>query len=772
MAQTIGEYLYRIAWSLDKSGAANLKKEGDAAQKSVDSLGKSLDKTEREAKDLTRAADKTAPAVRDVGRASEAARTETDKLNATAGAVTSTLKRMVAGLASIAAVKRAFSAIINTATSMDALANAAAAAGASAAGMARIAYAADLAGVQAGEMDTALKGVRQTAAQAAAGIGAGAKAWKQIGISTRDENGNLKDTARLIDELGVKFAQMDEGRATALGKMLKLTPMVVSALRSGMMDYAREFDQALGAMTPTFDEAVKAAQRLHAAQSRLTRVSTLLWQGIASRFFEPFEKAFDTLRKTIITNQAALVRFGAAVIQPLAYMLTGLAESVSVVSNALSVLTAGFDTLGPVAQTAVQALIYGGLAYLMVLRKITMAQIVAAATNPFVLIGAAIVAVLMLLDDFAVAMRGGKSYFDWGPVVEFAKKVREFGSEIVDWFKALPDKIRDGITAIGQRLRDMWTSTIEWMSAKWDAFVKTITGWMPDGLKRQLGIHVEGDVETPDQVRTRAIDAEYNRRVAEDPEQGAGWSADDFKRLRDTIAAEYDAAHPAPAAPAPQAAAPAAEVAAQPQPVAVTASTPDVTLSPTIRADGTAAAETPETPEIKLPEIKLPEIPAPEVTVNVTPQAVRAGDVTVQGSAAQPAPVVPTPAQFAQAVAGMVKPAGSPSAAAPAAGGAVDLSKIGSALNSAGAVREAIKAQPLGTTTVTNNNDNSRKYDIPVTVNNQTTVNVQTMDGSGSSIADQVGSAVDASNAKLVRDMQSPLAAIADDDAGGVSSES
>ena len=52
-----------------------------------------------------------------------------------------------------------------------------------------------------------------------------------------------------------------------------------------------------------------------------------------------------------------------------------------------------------------------------------------------------------------------------------------------------------------------------------------------------------------------------------------------------------------------------------------------------------------------------------------------------------------------------------------------------------------------------------------------TAVNVPTMDGSGSSIADQVGAAVDSSNAKLVRDMQSPLAAIADDDAGGMTTE-
>ena len=165
MAQTIGEYLYRIAWSLDRFGAANLKKEGDTAQKSVDGLGKSLDKTEQEAKDLTRAADKTAPAVREVGRASDDTRRETERLDSTAQQVTSSLKRMVAGLVSIAAVKRAFSAIISTATEMDALANSAAAVGASAAGMARLAYATDLAGVNASEMDSALKGVRQSAAQ-------------------------------------------------------------------------------------------------------------------------------------------------------------------------------------------------------------------------------------------------------------------------------------------------------------------------------------------------------------------------------------------------------------------------------------------------------------------------------------------------------------------------------------------------------------------------------------------------------------------------------
>ena len=644
MAQTIGEYLYRIAWSLDKSGAANLKKEGDAAQKSVDGLGKSLDKTEQEAKDLTRAADKTAPAVREVGRASDDTRRETERLDSTAQQVTSSLKRMVAGLASIAAVKRAFSAIISTATEMDALANSAAAVGASAAGMARLAYATDLAGVNASEMDSALKGVRQSAAQAAAGIGAGVEAWRMIGISTRDENGNLKDTTRLIDELGVKFAQMDEGRAQALGKLLHMTPAVIGALRNGMMDYAKEFDGALGAMTPTFDEAVKAAQRLHSAQSRLQHIMSLLWQGIASRFFEPFERAFDSLRRTIVINQAALVRFGAAVLQPLALLLSGVAESVSVVSNALSVLTSAFDALGPVAQLAVQTLLWGAAAYLLVLKRLTVAQIVAAATNPFVLIGAAIVAVLLLLDDFAVAMRGGKSYFDWTPVVKFAEKVRTFGDDVVKWFKALPDKISEAFKSFGDKIKAMWTDVVNWLSSKWDSFIQTVTGWMPDSLKKQLGIKVEGASPAPE-FKAASVSPAVARVLDTDPQRQA-----------------------------------------------------------LVRQLGGV-------------------VPPGRLMTALADAQARAGGST------------------------MITEGGS-------------VSTVINNMAAGGRVLGA--AQPLGSTTINSTDDHSRKYDIPITVNNSPTVNITNM-GGGESNAGQITGALDASNAKLVRDMQSPLSAIADE---------
>ena len=270
----------------------------------------------------------------------------------------------------------------------------------------------------------------------------------------------------------------------------------------------------------------------------------------------------------------------------------------------------------------------------------TLAQIAAAATNPFVLIGAAIVAVLLLLDDFATAMRGGKTYFNWDPAIKIFKSLREWGTTIEEWITSLPDKISKALTGIWETLRGWWTTAIDWMSKKWDSFIQTVTGWMPDALKKQIGISVEGSTTSAPQF-------------------------------------------------APVSASPVVARALNgPAPIAVPAATPGRLM--TALADAQA----------------------------------RAGGST------------------------MINEGGS-------------VSTVINNMAAGGRVLGA--AQPLGSTTINSTDDHSRKYDIPVTVTNSTTVNVTTTSTDAGSIADQVGSAVDTSNAKLVRDMQSPLSAIADE---------
>lgn len=495
--KTIGEYLYKIAWLLDKKGAEALKKEGDSAQKSVTDLGKSLDKAEKEAKDFSAAGDKAARSERDVGTAARQSAKDLEKAQSATKRLSDSLNGYMKAALSFMAIRRAFSAIVSTATQMDALANAAAAVGASASGMARLAYAADLAGVDAAEMEIALKGVRQTAAQAAAGLGAGAKAWALIGIKTRDENGNLKDTTRLIDELGAKFAQMDEGRAQALGKLLKMTPAVIGALRNNMMSYGREYDQMLGKMTPSFEEGVKAAQEMHAAQSRLLRISQLLWQGIVGRLFRQIGKAFDRIRRAFIENQAAVSSFATTVLYPLAAGFDMLAHAITFCSRLLSLF---HEALGDLSGPAEKLLVWGG-SFLLLLKKIGKASLLASLGSPFFRIAAGIILVLLLLEDLYVAMKGGRSAINWKPMIEFFKKIKDKGKSIVDWFKALPDKIGEAVESIRKKFVVMWTALMARLGEMWDAFIRKVTGWMPDPVKKAVGI-----VElTPEEQRHEAV---------------------------------------------------------------------------------------------------------------------------------------------------------------------------------------------------------------------------------------------------------------------------
>ena len=340
-----------------------------------------------------------------------------------------------------------------------------------------------------------------------------------------------------------------------------------------------------------------------------------------------------------------------------------MAESVSAGSNALSVLTSAFDALGPVAQSAVQTLLWGAAAYLLVLKRITVAQITAALTNPFVRIGAVIAGVLLLLDDFAVFMRGGKSYINWGPVAEFFKKIRDFGT--MDWFKALPDKITEAFKSFGDKIKAMWTDVVNWLSSKWDAFIQTVTGWMPDSLKKQLGIKAEGDAAAAPEFKAASATPAVTQVLDTDPQRQA--------IIR-------QAGGVVPAAPA------------------------------------------------------APVAPPPGRVMTALLQAERAASPAVS--------------------------AGVQPGAAPVVAGAQSWTNIVN--NAAAAGRTLSAAQPLGSTNITNNIDAQKKYDVNIPVTNNTTVNITNMAGDSQTNAAQVTDAVDNANAKLVRDVQTPLAAIAD----------
>jgi hypothetical protein len=72
-------------------------------------------------------------------------------------------------------------------------------------------YAADMSGVSSEQLGVGLKKLSQTAVDAFQGIGAGADAFEALDISVKDSEGNLKNNAKLLDELADRFSSLPDG---------------------------------------------------------------------------------------------------------------------------------------------------------------------------------------------------------------------------------------------------------------------------------------------------------------------------------------------------------------------------------------------------------------------------------------------------------------------------------------------------------------------------------------------------------------------------------
>ena len=706
-SKTIGTYLYKIGWEISKAGIRLLKTEGDAAQKAVDKLGSAIDKGEKETKELTAAAEKAAPAVKKVGQESTETAKKIDESAQKVSSLETMVKKFVATVGTVATVKRVFGAIISASAQMDALAHSAEAVGATAAGMARLAYATDLAGVNAGEMDAALRAIRTSAAQAAAGLGIGAKIWSLIGIRTRDENGNLKDTTKLIDELGEKFSVMDEGRAQALGKLLRISPAVVTALRGGLRDASLEYDRFLGPLAKDFDELSKKAMGFTDARTRLSHTVTLMWRLIASRFFDPFAQNFDRIRRAIVENSAGIQIFVSTVLKPLSYGVSYLAAMCEAAGRSISLITEALDGLSMPAKV----LLGFAAAYVIWLRKITMAQIMAAATNPFVLWAVAISALLLVLDDLYVAMKGGRSAINWKPLILFFRDIKERGKAIVDWFKNLPDRAKDGISNIAKKFKEMWNSVLEFFEEGWKKLIKKITDFIPEPLKKFFNIQPEATEQERDAKQLE------NQKEARRQELLSTVFAGDpagYEKAAAQVEQEFAAKTSAAPVEKTQAATPAAN-----------------------QQSGDKPAATAEKPA------------APIVFNPATPQAAPESERKAYAAAVPVAPSVQMVEKFAGAMIGR--------GAERVATFTNSMSKT--ALNT----ERVIEKTPALGAPVTNNIDRHKDVKVEMPVTNNTNVNV-TVQGDAGDVAGAVSRAVDDGNATLIRNLQTPVAAITGDD--------
>lgn len=318
------------------------------------------------------------------------------------------------GAAIIGAAGGVFAFVASTTQAADALLDMNAETGISVEAIQELGFAAALSGSSTEAMAASLNGLSKIAGDAARGLGRGRKAFEDLGISVKDAGGNVKTADVLFNELRESFARLgtDRGTQKSIIASLGLDPSTLQLLNATSEEIGAltEKARALGIVTTEQAEAAAAFQdSLDTAKFAVSALS----QQIAINLAPATQKITDGFTEFLIANQdlikGGLIWLG-EVIQSTAGFVTRMAPLVLALGAAFVV-----------AQLAT-----GGFATIM-----------GFILSPVVLIAAAIVALLLIVDDLLTALDGGQSviadffmeFFGWDivPVLQ----------GIVDAFKAM-----------------------------------------------------------------------------------------------------------------------------------------------------------------------------------------------------------------------------------------------------------------------------------------------------------------------------------------------
>jgi len=346
------------------------------------------------------------------------------------------------GAAIIGAAGGVFAFVASTTEAADALTDMNAETGISVEAIQELGFAAMMSGSSAEAMTASLSGLSKVAGDAARGLGRGRKAFDDLGISVKDASGNVKTADVLFNDLRESFARLGTDKATqkSIIASLGLDPSTLQLLNATSEEIGTlvEKSRALGIVTT--EQAEKAAAFQDSLDTAKFAVSALS-QQIAINLAPSMQGITDGFVEFLIANKD-LIKNG---LQYLGEVITATAGFIV----RMTPLVLGLGSAFIVAKLAT-----GGFA-----------AILGFVTSPVVLITAAIVALLLIVDDLIAAFQGGQSV-----IADFFMEF--FGIDIVPIMHGIVDAFMDmvdAVLAVLQPLFDSW-------SAMFDAVIKLFKG--------------------------------------------------------------------------------------------------------------------------------------------------------------------------------------------------------------------------------------------------------------------------------------------------------
>ncbi|HDR1941323.1 tail length tape measure protein [Pasteurella multocida] len=281
---------------------------------------------------------------------------------------------------------------------------------------------AELNGSSSEAAQSSIKGLSKAIGDAAVGVGRGAKAFEDYGLSAKDAEGNVKDSLTVMGELSDKMQSMSRQEQIAMLSKLGIDASMIQILRLGKQELAElmaERDKmTLGVGTK---ENAQIAADFKDSLTNLSQMTKAVGEYLSLKFAPAIQRMIDRFKNWFVVNNDLIKKGLNALGDSLAWVIDFFARTVGITDDLIS-NTIGWEN----------AIYLVGVALIWLSRK----MIIAFATNPIMWVIAAITGLFLLVDDFLSFLRGEESLFGefWGKCVAGIKWVNKKWKELLEWF--------------------------------------------------------------------------------------------------------------------------------------------------------------------------------------------------------------------------------------------------------------------------------------------------------------------------------------------------
>lgn len=316
-----------------------------------------------------------------------------------------------------------------------------------------------------------------------------------LGISTRDIDGNLRDTTALAAELGQALRALPDSQAQPYARLLNIDGNLLSTLQSGNRDYGAEYLAMQKTTGFDADEAGRQSNAFMTSARSLMALFDMISQKVGASLAGGMVGPLEALRENILAVYPQIDKVVSHAVSGFISLMEDFTRIVMRIIQGTGELIAWWDNLDRASQELIETV--GGLAIGWRLLNL------AFTASPIGLITSLIIglaaAILLLYDDFKIWQAGGDSLIDWAawqPAIDHAmeafgdlgalltatfQKAKAFGAAIVDTGGALLDLVNiDTSLFNGQWVFDQIISgaknALQVLGSLIDAMTKVVKG--------------------------------------------------------------------------------------------------------------------------------------------------------------------------------------------------------------------------------------------------------------------------------------------------------